>query len=187
MCVNDNGQNRWLYEFGQAGKERVVALNPGESAELRAPLTLSALGSHKLTLAGVSKTVNVTFRKATYTYDNLRVKLGTGEISDPTSDLLCAKADVTNIGNQNGTAAATLYVNGKAVQSKQVKLDAGKTRSVQFIYDIPAGGAYTVKIGTSAEQKVTILGSMQGTPIVKDKSGLGNDGIIRGRSDARQI
>lgn len=180
MCVNDNGQNRWLYEFGQAGKERVVALNPGESAELRAPLTLSALGSHKLTLAGVSKTVNVTFRKATYTYDNLRVKLGTGEISDPTSDLLCAKADVTNIGNQNGTAAATLYVNGKAVQSKQVKLDAGKTRSVEFIYDIPAGGAYTVKIGTSAEQKVTILGSMQGTPIVKDKSGLGNDGIIRG-------
>ena len=29
MCINDNGNKRWLYQFGQAGKERVVALEPG--------------------------------------------------------------------------------------------------------------------------------------------------------------
>ena len=45
MCVKDNGTDRWLYEFGKSGKERVVGLNPGESATLSAPLTLSALSS----------------------------------------------------------------------------------------------------------------------------------------------
>ena len=48
MCVKDNGTDRWLYEFGKSGKERVVGLNPGESVTLSAPLTLSALGTHTL-------------------------------------------------------------------------------------------------------------------------------------------
>ena len=180
MCINDNGNKRWLYQFGQAGKERVVALEPGESAELSAQLELTELGKHTLEFAGYTRAVNVTFREATYVYNNLRTKLGDGEVSDPNSDLLCVKADVKNIGNEVGTATATLLVNDKEIESKPVHLEAGQTRSVEFRYTFPAGGTYTVKIGSSAEQKVTVLGSIQGTPIVRDKSGLGNDGIIRG-------
>ena len=37
----DNGADRWLYEFGKSGKERVVGLNPGESATLSAPHQIS--------------------------------------------------------------------------------------------------------------------------------------------------
>ena len=180
MCINDNGNKRWLYQFGQAGKERVVALEPGESAELSAQLELTELGKHTLEFAGYTRAVNVTFREATYVYNNLRTKLGDGEVSDPNSDLLCVKADVKNIGNEVGTATATLLVNDKEIESKPVHLEAGQTRSVEFRYTFPAGGTYTVKIGSSAEKKVTVLGSIQGTPIVRDKSGLGNDGIIRG-------
>lgn len=57
MCVKDNGTDRWLYEFGKSGKERVVGLNPGESVTLSAPLTLSALGTHTLKLDSYTKTV----------------------------------------------------------------------------------------------------------------------------------
>lgn len=180
MCVSDNGKASWLYHFGKTDKERVVALNPGESVELTAPLALTELGRHTLKLAGYTKTVDVTFRKATYTYSNLRVKLGDGAVSNAESDLLCAKADVQNIGNEAGTATASLKVNGKTVESKQVKLAAGQTRSVEFFYTVPAGGDYKVQIGSSPEQTVAVLGAIQGTPIVRDKSGLGNDGIIRG-------
>ena len=48
----------------------------GESVTLSAPLTLSALGTHTLKLDSYTKTVNVTFRKATYAYSNLRLQLG---------------------------------------------------------------------------------------------------------------
>ncbi len=180
MCVKDNGTDRWLYEFGKSGKERVVGLNPGESAMLSAPLTLSALGKHTLTLGGYTKTVNVTFRKATYSYDNLRLQLGSGTVSEPTSDVIYAKADVKNLGNEDGTAQAVLYINGASIASQKVALKAGETRAVEFAYKAPAGGDYKVKIGNSNEKTATVLGSIQGTPIVKDKSGKGNDGIIRG-------
>ena len=180
MCVKDNGTDRWLYEFGKSGKERVVGLNPGESATLSAPLTLSALGKHTLTLGGYTKTVNVTFRKATYSYDNLRLQLGSGTVSEPTSDVIYAKADVKNLGNEDGTAQAVLYINGASIASQKVALKAGETRAVEFAYKAPAGGDYKVKIGNSNEKTATVLGSIQGTPIVKDKSGKGNDGIIRG-------
>ena len=50
-------------------------------------------------------------------YNNLRTKLGDGEVSDPNSDLLCVKADVKNIGNEVGTATATLLVNDKEIES----------------------------------------------------------------------
>ena len=132
MCVKDNGTDRWLYEFGKSGKERVVGLNPGESATLSAPLTLSALGTHTLKLDSYTKTVNVTFRKATYTYSNLRLQLGSGTVSEPTSDVIYTKADVQNIGNEDGTAEAVLYINGAAVTSQKTALKAGETRTVEL-------------------------------------------------------
>lgn len=178
LPVVDNGETRYLYHFGKQG--RVVALKPGESVELSAGLSMVALGAHKLTLGGVSTTVNVAFRKADYQYSNLRVKLGDGEVSDLTSDRLHVRADVKNIGNEAGTASATLYVAGKAVETKRVALTAGQTRSVEFAYDFAQGGDYKVRVGTSPEQTVTVLGTIQSTPIVRDKSGLGNDGILRG-------
>ncbi len=178
LPVVDNGETRYLYHFGKQG--RVVALKPGESVELSAGLPMVALGAHKLTLGGVSTTVNVAFRKADYQYSNLRVKLGDGEVSDLTSDRMHVRADVKNIGNEAGTASATLYVAGKAVETKRVALTAGQSRTVEFAYDFAQGGTYQVRIGTSAEQTVTVLGDIQSTPIVRDKSGLGNDGIVRG-------
>ena len=152
MCVKDNGTDRWLYEFGKSGKERVVGLNPGESATLSAPLTLSALGTHTLKLDSYTKTVNVTFRKATYTYSNLRLQLGSGTVSEPTSDVIYAKADVQNIGNEDGTAEAVLYINGAAVTSQKTALKAGETRTVEFAYKAPAGGSYAVKVGNSGRE-----------------------------------
>ncbi len=178
--INDNGTARYLYTFGQAGKERVQALEPGESATLSAELSLSDLGTHTLNMEGYSKQVAVTFRDATYVADHLRIKLGDGDVSDLTSDILHAKADVTNIGNASGKKAVALYVDGAAIETRTVTLQAGESKSVEFNYDFPESGSYEVRIGDSDAETVTIAGEIQGTPIVKDQSGNGNDGIIRG-------
>ena len=148
VCQGTTAPTDWLYEFGKSGKERVVGLNPGESATLSAPLTLSALGTHTLKLDSYTKTSMVTFRKATYTYSNLRLQLGGGTVSEPTSDVIYTKADVQNIGNEDGTAEAVLYINGAAVTSQKTALKAGETRTVEFAYKAPAGGSYTVKVAT---------------------------------------
>lgn len=103
LPVNDNGTTRYLYHFGKYGKERVVALQPGESKTVSAELTLTDLGKHTLKLGDYTKIVDVTYRPATYAASNLRVKLGDGETSDINSDMLYVKADVTNIGNDAGT------------------------------------------------------------------------------------
>ena len=104
-----------------------------------------------LKLDSYTKTVNVTFRKATYAYSNLRLQLGSGTVSEPTSDVIYAKADVQNIGNEDGTAEAVLYINGAAVTSQKTALKAGETRTVEFAYKAPAGGSYTVKVGDIIE------------------------------------
>ena len=178
--ISDNGKDRYLYEFGDPATSRVIALNPGESRELSGELSLLELGKHTLTMAGYSKTVDVGFRSATYSYSNLRVKLGDGETSDLTSDRLHIKADVKNIGNESGTATVPFKVNGQTLGTQSVALQAGETKTVEFTYNFPAGGDYPVTIGDAPAQTVTILGDMQGVPIVKDQSGMGNDGLIRG-------
>ena len=53
-----------------------------------------------------------------------------------------------NIGNEDGTAEAVLYINGAAVTSQKTALKAGETRTVEFAYKAPAGGSYTVKVAT---------------------------------------
>lgn len=175
--INDNGTDRYIYQFGDPATSRVIGLNPGESRELSGTLELTELGNHTLQMAGYTKNVEVGFREATYAYSNLRVKLGDGEISDLTSDRLHVKADVKNIGNEAGTAEVPLMINGKTLGTQQIALDAGETKTVEFTYTFPSGGEYQVTIGDAAAQTVSILGEIQGVPIVKDQSGMGNDGL----------
>ncbi|WP_031475104.1 S-layer homology domain-containing protein [Agathobaculum desmolans] len=178
--IMDNGKERWIYQFGNPGTSRVVALDPGESLELSGTLELVELGKHTLQMAGFTKTVEVGFRKASYQYSNLRVKLGEGAVSDLTSDRLLVKADVKNIGNEAGTASVPFVLNGRTMGTQQVQLAAGETKTVEFTHTFQQGGEYEVTIGDASAQKVSILGAMQGVPVVKDQSGKGNDGLIRG-------
>lgn len=181
LPVNDNGTTRYLYHFGKYGKERVVALQPGESKTVSAELTLTDLGKHTLKLGDYTKVVDVTYRPATYSASNLRVKLGDGETSDINSDVLYVKADVTNIGNDAGNLPVAFVMDGSSLAEQQVALAAGETKTVEFVYQFDTYGDHEVAIGNSDPKKVTIAGTIQGTPIVKDKSGKGNDGIIRGK------
>lgn len=57
-----------------------------------------------------------------------------------------------NIGNEDGTAEAVLYINGAAVTSQKTALKAGETARLSLPTKAPAGGSYTVKVGNSAEK-----------------------------------
>ena len=72
-------------------------------------------------------------------------------------------------------------MDGSSLAEQQVTLAAGETKTVEFVYQFDTYGDHEVAIGNSDPKQVTIAGTIQGTPIVKDKSGKGNDGIIRGK------
>lgn len=176
LPVEDNGQQRYIYKFDGA----VTLLEPGKSATLEGSLPLAALGVHKLSLAGTSAEINVAFRKATFEYSRLRTRLGDGPVSDVLGNALFVKADVRNIGNEAGTATVELIVAGKVVGSKRYSLQAGQSKTIEFSHVFDRAGNYDVRIGNSESQTVFIDGSIQGMPIVRDKSGNANDAYIHG-------
>lgn len=191
--VDDNGTMKYIYgelvsdsgvstsgEPVRVESNGVKTIDPGESVELRGTVKLTTTGTHTIKVGGQTQTVQVNFRPATFSYTNVRTKLGDGEVSDIDSDVLHIKVDVTNIGNEAGTATATLYIDDQAIESKQYSIDAGGVKTCEFTYQFEKAGDFKVRIGDSAVQTVSIEGSIQGMPMVKDKSGMGNNGYLHG-------
>ena len=177
--VADNGKTRYLYEF----EDGVVTLDPGKSATLTGTLRMETLGTHTLKLADKTVSVNVKYRPATFDYTNIRTQQGNGETSDMDSNVLHIKADVVNIGNDAGTGTAEFKVNGVTVGTRQYTLKSGESQTAEFAYTFDKAGEYQVTIGNAKPETVYIEGSIQGMPIVKDKSGNGNDAYIHGQPE----
>ncbi|MDO5785825.1 MAG: S-layer homology domain-containing protein [Eubacteriales bacterium] len=177
--VDDNGTVRYLYEF----KDGVVQLDPGASVDLEGTLRMESLGKHVLKIANQTAEVNVTYRPTTFDFANIRTKQGDGKISDTDSNVLHIKADVVNIGNDAGTEVAEFKINGKVIDSKKYTLESGESKVAEFTYTFDKAGDYEVTIGNAEPQTISIEGSIQGMPIVKDKSGSGNDAYIHGQPE----
>lgn len=177
--VKDNGELQYLYSFN----DETVILEPGETQTLTGTLKMGTLGAHTLELADKSVSVDVQFRKATFDYTDIRIKQGNDEVSDMDSNILNIKADVTNIGNESGKQSADFIIDDKTVESKEISLEAGETKTVEFTYTFDKAGDHTATIGNAPIEVVTIEGSIQGMPIVRDLSGNGNDGYIHGEPE----
>lgn len=177
--VDDNGTIRYLYHFDDG----IVTLDPGKSATLTGTLRMESLGKHTLKIADQSTDVNVTYRPATFDFTNIRTKQGDQDVSDTNSNVLHIKADVVNIGNDAGSDVAEFKVNGKTVDSKRYTLQSGETKVAEFSYTFDKAGEYEVTIGNAEPQTIYVEGSIQGMPVVKDKSGSGNDAYIHGQPE----
>lgn len=177
--VKDNGEVRYLYSF----EDEKVLLEPGESKTLTGYLKMESLGMHTLELNDQSVSVDVKFRKATFDCTNIRIKQGNEEVSDMSSNILHIKADVTNIGNESGKGSADFVIDDKKVESKEVSLDAGESKTVEFTYTFDKAGDHTATIGNAPVEVVTIEGAVQGMPLVRDLSGNENNAYIHGEPE----
>jgi len=192
--VEDNSVTKYIYgdslqsESGlstsgepvKVASNGVKMLEPGESIQMSGTVSLREMGKHTVKVGDKTQTVEVAFRPATFVYDNVRTKLGDGEVSDINSDVLHIKADVTNIGNEDGTADATLYINDEPIQTQRYTIASEQKKTCEFSYQFEEFGEFQVRIGDSTPVTVVIEGSIQGLPMVKDLSGKGNNGYIHG-------
>lgn len=191
LPVYDNNTLRYVYSLATqaGGSTSTQLLEPGESKTLYGTLTLSELGEHTLQLADYTASVQVDFREATYTVSNLRVKLGDEAVGDVESDRLHLKADITNIGNESGVATAEFVIDGEVIASQQYNVDASGTVTAEFSHDFDQAGTYAVEVrvgDSSSSTNVSIEGSIQGMPVVYDKTGNGLVAYIHGTPELSQ-
>jgi len=64
-----------------------------------------------------------------------------------TGETTAISVDVTNEGQQAGVYSATLKVNDRGIETKEVTLSPGETRTVSFSFTADERGRYTVQIG----------------------------------------
>jgi len=118
-------------------------------------LKLHSSGKHQIQAGKLSETVIVEPKpqNATFTYEGFEVRpLAFGNLQ--------AIAYIRNLGLSEGTEELKLYVDGKIVSSKRVKILPGETRPVGFDYPVTGAGTRKVAINDLDVKTVNVAGSV---------------------------
>ncbi|MBC7110812.1 MAG: SBBP repeat-containing protein [Methanothermobacter sp.] len=136
---------------GVVVQENIVSLSPGETREI-AMGTLLTPGNHTVGINEFSKIVRV-LRPASITLSDLRVTPSSG--FSPLT--ITATATARNTGEVDGNYTAVLYINGLAVDEKNVTVGAGRSVQVAFNHTIENAGIYLAGIGSLTPLDVRVL------------------------------
>jgi len=176
LTLRDNGNEVPLNLFGTAGKERVVTLNPGEQRTIRKIIAIESAGKHVISIGDASRTISIPEPRATFSVDGLKVRLGQGE----RSNTVFATVDVSNPHKTRREGWVDLFVDGRSVDRRPVALQPNEKAELTFSHVFERGGNHRITVGDLAEHEVMVEDTLKGTPRVKDLSGHGNHGILRG-------
>lgn len=176
LSMQDNGRELPINLFGSPGKERVVALNPGEMKTVRKTIVIESPGKHTIRIAGASRTLTVPEPRAKFSFSGLTTRVGQGA----DSDTVFVTVEVSNPHNAKMSGTVDLLINEKTVSSRPVALLPYEKVDMSFGHRFEEGGEYKVKVGDLAAKDVFIESVLKGTPLVKDLSGHGNHAILRG-------
>ncbi|MDP4211768.1 MAG: GH92 family glycosyl hydrolase [Bacteroidota bacterium] len=177
-------------------------LGAGEYKQVHISITLYSQGKHALSIPGLPPLklqVQKTAPEFIYRYP---------EIPMPrlvkTGDSMDIRASVKNIGSIPGATKAQLLIDGKEMQSKEISLRAGEEKEIQFIYiprmdalchigigkltpvlvRVQAPGEKTIykdSLFSSLDARLVLDFDEGETNSIRDFSGNGNNGIVKGK------
>lgn len=173
---SDNHQERIINLFGALGKERVITLNAGEEKAITGTIILDTAGKHMIQIGNITKTIEVPDSAADFQLKHMAVSTGQGE----NSNVIFATIEVYNLRAEQQTIQLDFYINEASVNSQRISLDAYENKLANFAHRVREAGEYQVRISDEISKKVQVEGNMKVTPLVKDMSGKGNHGIVRG-------
>ena len=158
-------------------QQEVTVLNPGESKTVKAELPLFERGRHTIRFENF-KSVDVMVKPvpAKLVYDNLIVKRGKKD----KSDIVYVSVNTQNRGSFSKKFDVKLFIDGRIAATEKVELLPWGKNTLTFMYKFKTSGIHKVRVGDSADKSIEIPGPLMLTPIVKDMSGKGNNGILRG-------
>jgi len=175
LKIVDNGQEVLQNLFGVHGKERVIALNPGELRNFIAQYYLSEPGRHILKVGKATKIINLSVQNQVC-LDNMKITVGQGNVAD----VVFATVEATNYKDVQALTSVHLYIDDQIVDTQKVDLASYEKQVINFAYKFRQGGTYQVRIENLTCQEVSIEGTLKGIPIIKDLSGNENNGFLRG-------
>jgi predicted phosphodiesterase len=175
LTIEDNGREFIQNLFGTKGKERVVVLNPGEVKEIRTEYVILEAGRHNIKVGNVTEVIDV-LPPEPIGFENLTVNVGHGK----SSNIIFTTVEMTNYKESNISTDVDLHINNQIVVTQKVKLQSFEKKKLDFTYQSPKGGIYKVGIGNLICKEVVVEGTLKGIPIIKDLSGNGNHGLLRG-------
>ncbi|MBP2638761.1 MAG: metallophosphoesterase [Firmicutes bacterium] len=176
VTIHDNDKDTLVNLFGKKGKERVVVIDAGETKIISGCIKLTTPGKHIVRIGDASKNVEIAEIAEMFYLSNMITRVGQGE----DSNAVFVSVEVINPHKVKQTACVDLHINDKVVSSQTVDLNPLERKLIHFAHRFVRGGTYYVKIGELEIKEVYIEGTIKGTPLAKDLSGHGNDGIIRG-------
>ncbi|WP_156989897.1 metallophosphoesterase family protein [Caproicibacter fermentans] len=174
LQIEDNGVRKNLNLFGSRGNERVILLNGREEKCFSTVYRAETAGAHTVRVG--DKYLEVTVQNGE--------KLSFGSLKlmvNRQKSYFAVAIDVTNHENVPVTEfPVNLVVNKKTVETKIVSLSGHENTQVEFLYRYLHNGLYTIQVNDSEEKTIDIQDYLCVVPRVKDRSGCGNDALIRG-------
>ena len=132
-------------------------IDPAQSVRHTFGVTLYRSGPQNITVIVGKKLitwpVNVAQSPARLTLENARLAVGDDGV-------LSYEAHAANGGSMPYKDSFRIIVNGKAVVSELLMLNAGEQRAVQYSYAFPASGAYRVRVADGSEQRLIVPGGV---------------------------
>ncbi|SFL86399.1 purple acid phosphatase family protein [Pelosinus propionicus] len=174
LAILDNGKEIMRNLFGVKGKERVVALNPGEARKIHTEYTIMEPGRHIITVNNTTQLIDIV-PSSSIVFENLRSMTGQGKASN----IIFTTVEIMNNQDCSTIMDIDLYIDDRIVLTQKAELQSCEKKNVDFTYRAVKGGNYKVAVG-GLETKITVEGTLKGIPIIKDLSGKGNHAFLRG-------
>ncbi len=187
---------------GKAVQSVSAVLNPGEYKNMHTSVTLYRQGMHTISIPGMAaRKLEVQKTIPTFIYSDLKIPL------PPLvnlSDSMSISVKVKNAGSYQDATVVKLFVNGNETQSQKIVLKPGEEKEIQFVHVPKQEGLCDIGIAHLKREMVRIVGRCEKPqynlsllsslkaqlvmdfdeePVttIKDFSGQGDNGIVKGK------
>jgi predicted phosphodiesterase len=174
--VEENGLEKNINLFGMIGKERVVVLDADEEKTVAGTIKLLTPGENRIRIANARTSVCVPEPAANFLLEHMEVRTE----EENASDIVYAQVEITNLRKEHISASVPMYIDGNNIITKRIGLLPDECKAVGFMHRFGKGGLHRIAIGNLPSQIIEIPGALRGVPQVRDLSGRGNHGWIRG-------
>ncbi|MCW4014781.1 MAG: hypothetical protein NWF06_00245 [Candidatus Bathyarchaeota archaeon] len=127
---------------------KTVQLSAAETTTLVFTATELDAGNHTVTINSLTGTVRVTVEEPTKQAELEITNLGVSRTAAEVGETITVSATVTNLGDVASEFSLELFVNDEKQETKNIQLDGGETKTVEFEVTEEAEGEYVVKLGT---------------------------------------
>jgi UDP-2,3-diacylglucosamine pyrophosphatase LpxH len=175
VALYDNDVETRINLFGPEGNSHVLYLEAGDQSFFTTIYQTKTQGQHAIRVLDRKLNV-VVFEPEQLSFAHMKLRTGNGA----DSDCLIATIEATNNLARELLLPVPLYIDKHMVEIKNLFFGSHEKKFVEFHYKFQQGGSYQVSIADQIPKQVQIERGIRIVPRIRDKTGHGHDGLLRG-------